>query len=169
RHMLDEQLDLVMFLGDYIYEYPNATAAIRSFPTLGWVQTLPEYRERHALHRSDPHLQAMHAACPWLLTWDDHEVQNDYAGGQAGDGAPLGLNAAADFAARRAAAHQAYYEHMPLRASEFARALTAGSPGGELRLYSRYRFGRLADVLVLDSRQYRDPQVCSPRGRVAGM
>jgi len=169
RHMRDEQLDLVLFLGDYIYEYPNATAAIRSFPTLGWVQTLPEYRERHALHRSDPHLQAMHAACPWMMTWDDHEVQNDYAGGQAGDGFPLGLNAVADFAARRAAAHQAYYEHMPLRAADFARALDGGGPPGELRLYSRIRFGQLADLLVLDSRQYRDPQVCSPRGRPAGM
>ncbi|CAA9386777.1 MAG: Phosphodiesterase/alkaline phosphatase D [uncultured Ramlibacter sp.] len=164
RHMLGEQLDFVMFLGDYIYEYPNATAAIRSFPTLGWVQTLPEYRERHALHRSDPHLQAMHAACPWLVTWDDHEVQNDYAAAQAGDGFPLGMNAVADFATRRAAAHQAYYEHMPLRAAEFARALA-----GELRLYSRVRFGQLADVLLLDSRQYRDPQVCGPRGRPAGM
>jgi alkaline phosphatase D len=80
RHMREEQLDLVMFLGDYIYEYPNATAAVRSFPTLGWVHTLAQYRERHALHRSDPDLQAMHAQCPWLLTWDDHEVQNDYAG-----------------------------------------------------------------------------------------
>ena len=164
RHMRDEQLDLVLFLGDYIYEYPNATAAIRSFPTVGWVQTLPEYRERHALHRSDPNLQAMHAACPWLLTWDDHEVQNDYAGAKPGDGYPLGLNAVSDFAARRAAAHQAYYEHMPLRAAEFARAFS-----GELRLYSRLRFGQLADLLLLDSRQYRDPQVCGRRGRPAGM
>jgi alkaline phosphatase D len=171
RHMLAEQLDLVMFLGDYIYEYPNATAAIRSFPTLGWVQTLAEYRERHALHRSDPHLQAMHAACPWLMTWDDHEVQNDYAGRQAGDGFPLGMNAASDFAARRAAAHQAYYEHMPLRAGEFARSLAAGdgADAAELRLHTRYRFGQLADLLLLDARQYRDPQVCGPRGRPAGM
>jgi alkaline phosphatase D len=169
RHMLAEELDLVMFLGDYIYEYPNATAAIRSFPTLGWVQTLGEYRDRHALHRSDPHLQAMHAACPWLMTWDDHEVQNDYAGRQEGDGFPLGMNAVADFAARRAAAHQAYYEHMPLRASEFARALAGGANAGALRLHARYRFGQLADLHLLDTRQYRDPQVCSPRGRPAGM
>jgi len=175
RHMLAEQLDLVMFLGDYIYEYPNATAAIRSFPTLGWVQNLAEYRERHALHRSDAHLQAMHAACPWLMTWDDHEVQNDYAGEQAGDGFPLGMNAANDFAARRAAAYQAYYEHMPLRASEFARSLAGSAAGaagggtGELRLHTRYRFGQLADLLLLDTRQYRDPQACGPRGRPAGM
>ncbi|TFY99377.1 alkaline phosphatase [Ramlibacter henchirensis] len=163
RHMRDEQLDLVMFLGDYIYEYPNATAAVRSFPTLGWVHTLSDYRERYALHRSDPDLQAMHAQCPWLLTWDDHEVQNDYAGTKEGDPYPWGMNASGDFAARRAAAYQAYYEHMPLRASEFARALTQHAGASELRLHSRYRFGRLADLLLLDARQYRDPQVCTPR------
>jgi len=169
RHMREEQLDLVMFLGDYIYEYPNATAAVRSFPKLGWLTTLQEYRERHALHRSDPDLQAMHAACPWLLVWDDHEVQNDYAGLQAGDGFPLGLNSAADFAARRAAAYQAYYEHMPLRAAAFKRALAAGDGSAQLRLYSQLRFGRLADLLLLDTRQYRDPQVCGPRGRPSGL
>lgn len=169
RHMREEQLDLVMFLGDYIYEYPNATAAVRSFPTLGWVHTLEQYRERYALHRSDANLQAMHAQCPWLLTWDDHEVQNDYAGATEGDRYPWDLNASGDFAARRAAAYQAYYEHMPVRASEFARALAQGAKGPELRLHSRYRFGRLADLLLLDTRQFRDPQVCSSRApRPAG-
>jgi alkaline phosphatase D len=161
--MRDENLDLVLFLGDYIYEYPNATAAIRSFPTLAWVHTLADYRERHALHRGDADLQAMHAHCPWLLTWDDHEVQNDYAGTVEGDPYPWGMNASGDFAARRAAAYQAYYEHMPLRASEFARAMAQGTGRPELRLYSRYRFGQLADLLLLDSRQYRDAQVCTPR------
>ncbi len=161
RHMRGEQLDAVVFLGDYIYEYPNATAAVRGFPTTGWVKTLPQYRERHALHRSDPDLQAMHAACPWLLTWDDHEVQNDYAGLHPGDPFPWGLNAVADFPARRAAAYQAWYEHMPVRASAFARALLAGQAAPELPLYRRVRFGRLADVLLLDARQYRDVQACT--------
>jgi hypothetical protein len=168
RHMRAEALDFVLFLGDYIYEYPNATAAVRSFPTLAWVKTLPEYRERYALHRSEPSLQAMHAACPWLVTWDDHEVQNDYAGVHAGDPRPMGMNAVADFAARRAAAYQAFYEHMPLRAADFARALVGRGPAGELRLHTRYRFGRLADLLLLDDRQYRDPQVCAPPGQTAG-
>jgi alkaline phosphatase D len=169
RHMRNEQLDLVMFLGDYIYEYPNAAAAIRSFSTLGWVSTLPEYRQRHALHRSDPDLQAMHAQCPWLVTWDDHEVQNGYAAGHGGDTYPWGLNGSPDFAARRAAAYQAFYEHMPLRASDFARALAGSGSAGELRLYSRYRFGRLADLLLLDTRQYRDMQVCRPGPRPGGL
>ncbi|HSW19624.1 MAG TPA: alkaline phosphatase D family protein [Ramlibacter sp.] len=165
RHMRDEQLDYVMFLGDYIYEYPNAAAAVRGFPTLGLVRTLAEYRQRYALHRSDAHLQAMHANCSWIVSWDDHEVQNDYAGVYAGDDRPLGLNAAADFLARRDAAYQAYYEHMPLRASAYARGIS----GAEVRLYTRYRFGQLADLLMLDSRQYRDPQACGHERRPAAM
>ncbi len=165
RHMRDESLDFVLFLGDYIYEYPNATAAVRSFPTLGLVRTLAEYRDRHALHRSDPLLQAMHAQCPWLLTWDDHEVQNDYAGDHPGDDRPLGLNAGWDFPSRRAAAYQAYYEHMPLRAADFARAMDRVP----LRLYGRVRFGQLADILLLDNRQYRDVQACGQPRRPSGM
>ncbi len=86
--------DFVLFLGDYIYEYPNAVGAVRS-PGGGWTVTLDDYRRRHALHKSDTDLQAMHAACPWFVTWDDHEVQNDYAGLTPGDGGP----AVADFAA----------------------------------------------------------------------
>ena len=158
-------MDFVLFLGDYIYEYPNATAAVRNFPTLGLVHTLQEYRQRHALHRSDPALQAMHATCPWLVTWDDHEVQNDYAGIHPGDARPIGLNGSADFATRRANAYQAYWEHMPLRTSTLLRAL---SPL-EVRLYGRWRFGRLADLLLLDSRQYRDAQACGPAGRPGAM
>ncbi|HZY18164.1 MAG TPA: alkaline phosphatase D family protein [Ramlibacter sp.] len=168
RHMREEAPDFVAFLGDYIYEYPNVTAAVRSFPTLGWVRNLAEYRERYALHRSDPDLQAMHASCPWLVTWDDHEVQNDYAGAHAGDPFPLGMNGVADFAARRAAAYQAFYEHMPVRAAAFAQALAGRQPGGELRLYTHYRFGRLAEVLLLDTRQYRDAQACVQGRKLSG-
>jgi alkaline phosphatase D len=167
RHMQAESLDLVLFLGDYIYEYPNATAAIRSFPTLGWVKTLAEYRDRHALHRSDPDLQGMHASCPWLLTWDDHEVQNDYAADRTGDPHPLGMNGSGDFAARRAAAYQAWYEHMPVRAAAFAQSLGQSRAGGELRVYGGTRWGRLADLLLLDSRQYRSAQLCPPPRRVS--
>ncbi len=159
RHMRAEDVDLVLFLGDYIYEYPNATAAVRNFPTLATVITLADYRDRHAMHRSDPSLQAMHATCPWILTWDDHEVQNDYASLLPGTGGPMDIGGAPDFAARRNAAYQAYYEHMPLRASAFVRAMSPGV-SHEVRLYEQYRWGRLADVLMLDSRQFRDAQVC---------
>lgn len=167
RHMRGEDLDAVLFLGDYLYEYPGAANAVRT-PTGGWVTTLDDYRARYALYKSDADLRAMHAACPWLMTWDDHEVQNDYAGLTAGDSGPALPGGAAGFAGRRAAAYQAYYEHMPLRASVFGQALAGlASPAGgaQLRLYTRLRFGRLASFHLLDARQYKDPQVCTPNGK----
>jgi alkaline phosphatase D len=161
RHMREENLDAVLFLGDYIYEYQAAANAVR-VPTGGWVLTLDDYRQRYALHRSEPELQAMHAACPWLVTWDDHEVQNDYAGLVSGvNGPPV-----PDFAHRRAAAYQAFYEHMPVRASALTKAVAGLSSGAEVRLYSQQRFGRLANIVMLDDRQYRDAQVCNPSGRL---
>jgi alkaline phosphatase D len=160
RHMREENLDAVLFLGDYIYEYPNAAKAVR-VPTGGWVLTLDDYRRRYALHRGEAELQAMHAACPWLVTWDDHEVQNDYAGLVAGDGPSV-----PSFASRRAAAYQAFYEHMPVRASVLTKALAGLSSGAEYRLYAQQRFGRLANIVMLDDRQYRDAQVCNPKGKL---
>jgi len=151
RHMREENLDAVLFLGDYIYEYPVAVNPVRMHSG-GWALTLDDYRKRHALHKGDADLQAMHAACPWLVTWDDHEVQNDYAGLTAGKNGPV----VESFAARRAAAYQAYYEHMPVRASALAEA--------GLRVYSQQRFGRLANLVLLDNRQYRDPHACARAG-----
>jgi len=159
RHMLDESLDAVLFLGDYIYEYPGSPKAVRT-PPGGWVVTLDDYRRRYALHKADAALQAMHAACPWIVTWDDHEVQNDYAGLTAGSSGPP----VADFAARRTAAYQAFYEHMPVRASALTQAVAGLVHGAETRLYSQLRFGRLANLYLLDDRQYRGPQVCNPGG-----
>jgi alkaline phosphatase D len=164
RHMREENLDAVLFLGDYIYEYPNASKAVR-VPSGGWVVTLEDYRQRYALHKSDTDLQAMHTACPWVHTWDDHEVQNDYAGLQPGDSGPASPGSAAGFAARRAAAYQAYYEHMPLRASVLTRAVAGLAAGAEMRIYSRQRLGQLATLYLLDTRQYRDAQVCTPGGK----
>ncbi|MES2949691.1 MAG: alkaline phosphatase D family protein [Pseudomonadota bacterium] len=160
RHMLAEDLDVVLFLGDYIYEYPTSAKAIR-VPTGGWVTTLDDYRARYALHRGDADLQAMHAACPWLVTWDDHEVQNDYAGMHAGDSGPP----VANFLARRAAAYQAYYEHMPLRTSVLTQSLKGLASGAEMRIYGQVPFGKLATLYWLDDRQYRDPQVCTADGK----
>ena len=157
RHMAAENLDAVLFLGDYIYEYPAAAHAVR-LPTGGWVMTLEDYRARYALHKGDADLQAMHAACPWLVTWDDHEVQNDYAGVHPGDsGAPV-----ANFLERRAAAYQAYYEHMPLRAIVLTQGLGGLKTGAEMRIYNSVRFGTLATLYLLDDRQYRDTQACTP-------
>ena len=160
KHMIKEDLDFVLFLGDYIYEYPQEKDGIR-VPTGGWVVSLDDYRQRYALHKREPELQAMHAACPWLLTWDDHEVQNDYAGVSIGENGP----AVSDFLARRANAYQAYYEHMPLRASTLTRAISGLATGADMRLYQSLQFGRLASLHLLDQRQYRSPQACTRDGR----
>ncbi len=171
RHMRAENLDAVMFLGDYIYEYPAKNGKVRT-PPGGWVLSLDDYRQRYALFKGDADLQAMHAACPWLMTWDDHEVQNDYAGLQAGHSGYTDPAAPANFLTRRAAAYQAYYEHMPIRAAALTRGVAglvnaAGKgdgSGAEMRIYTRLQYGRLASLYLLDARQYKDPQVCTKEG-----
>ena len=152
RHMHAEDLDLVVFLGDYIYESSWGRDHVRRYATPE-PYTLSDYRVRHAQHKSDPDLRRMHAAVPWLVTWDDHEVENDYANDRSQDLAP-------DFLARRAAAYRAFYEHMPLRPS-------AAPKGAAMRLYDRTGWGSLAEFFVLDDRQYRDYTVC-PRPKRAG-
>lgn len=152
RHMAREPLDLVVHLGDYIYESSWGRNHVRSHGTPEPV-TLEDYRNRHALYKTDADLQAAHAAAPWLVTWDDHEVQNDYA-----DDRSQMLDEPAAFLARRAAAYQAYYEHMPLPA-------WARPRGAAMRLHTRVAFGDLALFHVLDARQYRSHQVCARPGR----
>ncbi len=153
RHAAAEPLDLMVFLGDYIYEYGPAPAAnaVRSMGGSGRVKTLADYRARYALHKSDPALQAAHAAAPWLLVWDDHEVENDYAGLQ-------GEFLQADFATQRAAAYQAYWEHLPLPKA-------ARPVNGAMRMHGRLDWGQLARIHLLDDRQMRDVQVCPKPGR----
>ncbi len=160
RHMRDENLDAVMFLGDYIYEYPGTGNKLRT-PGGGWAVSLDDYRWRYAQYRGDADLQAMHAACPWLLTWDDHEVQNDYAGLQAGNSGAFDPANPANFATRRAAAYQAWYEHMPVRSSVLLQGLAGLQLGAEMRIYQRLEYGRLASLYLLDARQYKDPQACN--------
>ena len=152
RHMAEEDLDLVVFVGDYIYESSWGEQLVRRH--IGpEPDTLVEYRNRHAQYRTDPDLQRMHAMVPWLVTWDDHEVDNDYANDQSEHLDP-------QFLIRRAAAYQAYYEHMPLRHSARPR-------GPYLRLHERYTFGNLLQICMLDDRQYRTPQAC-PRPGMGG-
>lgn len=150
RHMAGEDLDLVAFLGDYIYESSWGREHVRKHDA-GEPYTLEEYRARYALYKSDPDLQQAHAAFPWIVTWDDHEVDNDYANDRAEDGLPKDR-----FLARRAAAYRAYYEHMPLPAS-------MRPSGPDMRIYTQLDWGRLASFFVLDDRQYRAPQVCPSR------
>ena len=148
RHMAEENLDLVIHLGDYIYESAGADGRLRKH-TGGEIETLVDYRNRYALYRSDPDLQLAHASCPWLVTWDDHELDNNYAAEISQD-----ENVAVDkFLDRRAAAYQAYYEHMPLRKSSIPR-------GPFMQLYRKVTFGDLAEFFVLDTRQYRSDQPC---------
>ena len=152
RHMAAEDLDLVIHLGDYIYESSWGYNHVRKHEA-GEPITLEEYRNRHALYKSDTDLQSAHAAFPWLVTWDDHEVQNDYANDRSQNLDPPG-----EFLMRRAAAYQAYYEHMPLPA-------WARPHGPDMQLYARAAFGQLAQFHVLDGRQYRSHQACPRPGR----
>lgn len=162
RDMREQNLDVVMFLGDYLYEYPPSASRDVRPTTGGWVLTLDDYRARYALHKSDPHLQAMHAQCPWIVTWDDHEVQNDYAELHAGfSGAPV-----QDFAARRRDAYQAFYENMPVRYADFAQLLNRQSD--QVKVFGSAKFGQLATLYNLDNRQYRHRQACTPGDRPGG-
>lgn len=148
RHMLAESLDLVVFLGDYIYESaPRKHPAARGHRLVPAI-TLDDYRQRYALYKSDPDLQRMHAACPWLVTWDDHEVENNYVGVQS-------ISGSDSFSERRKAAYQAFFEHMPLRKSSLISALGVSPSFTALQLFSRYEFGRLATLHLLDNRQHR--------------
>ncbi len=143
--MMEDDLDLILHLGDYIYE-SDLGAKVRFH--LPEPRTLDDYRNLHALYKSDAHLQAAHAWHPFAVTWDDHEVDDDYAGDQSVDRMPVEA-----FLARRAAAYQAYYEHMPLRPK--ARPI-----GSSMSLYTTLTFGALAHIALLDNRQYRSDHAC---------
>lgn len=151
-HLSEEEVSLVFHLGDYIYEYPSGDGrARRHVGPSSEVVTLDDYRNRYAQYKADPDLQAAHAACPWIVTWDDHEVADNYAGTSPAVGEPV-----EGFLARRAAAYRAYYEHMPLRRS----SMPTAAPAHETRVYRGFRCGQLASFFVLDTRQYRTPQPC---------
>ena len=150
RHLAAEDLDLMVFVGDYIYEGAGRAGDVRRHVG-GEARTLTDYRNRHAQYKTAEYLQRLHAAVPWLVTWDDHEVDNNYAGTRDEALDP-------DFRTRRAAAYQAYFEHMPLRKQ--ARPTRSG-----VVLRARHDFGQLARFHVLDGRQHRTPQACQLRGR----
>jgi alkaline phosphatase D len=154
RHMLADNLDLVVHVGDYIYE-GNSVKKVRHH-NMPVAFTLDDYRARHALYRTDKDLANAHAATPWLLIWDDHDVANDYANDVSEEDDDPQL-----FLARRAAAYQAYYEHMPL-------PRWAVPSGPAMRLYATRAFGDLASIVLLDQRQYRAPEACPPLGRAGG-
>lgn len=149
RDIVAADPDLILQLGDYIYEQSYAGGVkVRDFGAPE-PHDLAGYRQRHALYRTDRHLQAAHRACPWIVTWDDHEVLNDYAGLANRDALPPAI-----FAPRRAAAYQAYFEHMPIRPS-----LWRGRRAP--RLYRAVDWADLASISVLDTRQYRSAPPCA--------
>jgi alkaline phosphatase D len=141
-----------VFLGDYIYEYasggysdPRGRLTGQDFECV----TVDQYRARYALYRSDPLLRAAHAAVPWIVTWDDHEVDNDYADDVSEQDDPT-----ADFLTRRAASYQVWYEHMPVRLDP--------PTGPDYEIYRSFAHGDLIRFHVLDTRQYRSDQQRKP-------
>lgn len=152
RHLAaEEELDLVVFVGDYIYEYGITEANLwRQGAEVGEAhavetETLEQYRLRYALFKSDPHLQALHARVPAVAVWDDHEVQNNYVGASSSTGISDEM-----FAHRIAVAYRAFYENMPLD-------LAALPEGPDTDITIGVDVGSLARFSLLDSRQFRDP------------
>ena len=154
--LADHDPDLVVHCGDYIYERPSTDAGEGFDEIVVRDDPVPEaldidgYRNRYALYKQDEDLLAAHAVAPWLVTWDDHEVENNYT-----SDSPEADSETPDresFLARRAAAYQAWWEHMPVRME--------APDGPDLPIYRRTSFGDLARFLVLDTRQYRTPQTC---------
>ena len=164
RHIAETPLDFVFHYADYIYEGRDNgdTARLLNGRAINPIRrhigqeiySLVDYRRRYALYKTDPDLQAAHAAAPWLVSFDDHEIDNNWADNRDQDGTPPEI-----FRLRRAAAMQAYYEHMPLR----RRSLPVN---GRMQMYRHARFGDLIDAHVLDTRQYRSDQVGGDRDGV---
>ncbi len=152
RHLSKEQdLDAVFHYGDYIYERasrPLGEGVVRQHVG-DEIYSIDDYRRRHAQYKSDPHLQAAHAACAFAVSFDDHEVDNNWAGELDQDGTPPEF-----FALRKLAALQAWYEHMPVRRAQLP------GPGG-ITAYRRLDYGGLLRMHVLDTRSYRSDQPCN--------
>lgn len=146
RDLAQQDVDAVLFLGDYIYEYRSKDRPrVHTLPKL---VTLEDYRTCYAQYHSDPDLQAAHAAHPWIVTFDDHEVENNWAGEIDQENDPREA-----FLKKRAAAFQAYYENMPLRR-------TSLPTGPDMTVYRKLQYGRLAQFTVVDTRQFRTDQPC---------
>ncbi|WP_137722967.1 alkaline phosphatase D family protein [Prescottella subtropica] len=158
RHLADrDDLDAVLHLGDYIYEYGRGeygarTGSVRLHDPAHEIVSLADYRIRHAQYKTDPDLTALHAKVPFIATWDDHEsADNAYDGGAENhDPATEG-----EWGARKAASTQAYFEWMPVRVN---------GTGTDAALYRRFRFGNLAELSMLDLRTYRDEQASAGAG-----
>jgi alkaline phosphatase D len=158
RRIAEEQFDFVFHTGDYIYEGRGDGGRndrrVRQHQG-DEIYTLVDYRNRYAQYKSDPDLMAAHRSTPFIVSWDDHEVENNQAGDHDENGTPPEI-----YLLRRAAAYQAYYEHMPLRPSSIP-------TGPHMRIYRRLQFGSLIDLSVLDTRQWRSDQACGDGARTS--
>ncbi|MYT70775.1 MULTISPECIES: alkaline phosphatase D family protein [unclassified Streptomyces] len=154
KHLAEDDVDVVFHLGDYLYEYAVTSVGgarkytDRVLPDVfnRETTTLDDYRLRYALYKSDPDLVAAHAAHPFVVTWDDHETENNYADDTSENDDPP-----AEFLLRRASAYRAYWENQPLRRPQLPH-------GPDAQLYRRLQWGRLAQFDILDTRQYRTNQ-----------
>lgn len=157
KHLIAEEPEVLYCYGDYIYEGGGRPAADPSSPLAGRrhlpgeIYSVDDYRRRYALYKSDANLRAAHQACVWYPVWDDHETENNWASEWDENGSPPEL-----FRFRRAAAAQAYYEHMPLRATSLPN-------GTSIQIYRRTAFGDLIDMSLLDTRQFRSNQPCNDK------
>ncbi|MFS8201701.1 alkaline phosphatase D family protein [Streptomyces sp. CWNU-52B] len=164
RHLAEDDVDVVFHVGDYLYEYAvDAVGGARNYtdrvlPDLFNHETitLEDYRLRYALYKTDPDLQAAHLAHPFVVTWDDHEIENNYA-----DGIPENSVPPEEFLLRRAAGYRAYWENLPLRRPQ-------RPEGPDMQLYRRLNWGRLAQFDILDTRQYRSDQAYGDGADVPG-
>jgi alkaline phosphatase D len=155
RHLAAERFDLVFHYGDYIYEHRAFRPGELAYPLARTMAshaddclTLDDYRLRYTLYQLDPDLQAAHASSPFVVSYDDHEVLNDWAGDATVENIPTEL-----FWLRRAAAFQAWYEHMPVRHAQMPR-------GPDVMAYRRLMIGDLVAMHVLDTRLFRSKQAC---------
>ncbi|MEU3660682.1 alkaline phosphatase D family protein [Streptomyces sp. NPDC032940] len=164
RHVAEDDIDVVFHLGDYLYEYAvNSAGGERRYTDITLpdvfnreTMTLADYRLRYSLYKTDRDLQAAHHAHPFVVSWDDHETENNYAGSVPENAVPP-----AEFLLRRAAAYRAYWENQPLRAAQLPQ-------GPDARLYRRLHWGTLAQFDVLDTRQYRSDQAYDDRPHAPG-
>ncbi|MGC3001983.1 alkaline phosphatase D family protein [Streptomyces sp. G35A] len=164
RHLAQDDVDVVFHLGDYLYEYAvNSAGGARNYTDVVLpdvfdreTTTLADYRMRYALYKSDADLRAVHAAHPFVVTWDDHETENNYAGAVDENGSDPD-----QFLVRRAAAYRAYWENQPLRAAQLPQ-------GPDAQLFRRLQWGTLAQFDILDTRQYRSDQAYGDGTHVPG-
>jgi len=154
QHLAAEELDLLVHTGDYIYEYSPIEGRVRRHANEE-IRTVDDYRLRYAQYKADPLLQAAHARYPWLVTWDDHEVDNNYTG----DTGENLMESVEQMRARRAAGYQAWWENQPVR-------VPRARSWADLTIRRSVSWGSLARLWVLDTRQYRSDQACGDGSRV---